>query len=514
MTFFQANWNFGLEDIEYQVELTQEGGFRGEVFPLLAIAGGLGVLAALFFLLRALYSRRWEKGLSCSLRFREEYGVEGGVSSLTEVLANDKGLPLPVVEIDFHIDRRLRFTGGGNYALSDQSYRRDVFTLAARERVTRTLEFRCTERGYFRIEEAGVAARDLFLTQKYLGSFPQHTEFYVLPKGVPVGQVAPPFSRIMGEMVSRKKIYDDPFAFAGLRDYARGDPMKYINWKATARAGKMLTNLHESTLSQRVVLLLDMEGAADPLNEASVRLCCALCQRLLEEGVSLAAYSNGTDAATGARWELEGLQGGGSQLYLKKRFACIQAGDGLEDVCRLLPEQPGKEDLVVLLSYRQRPELAEDFAQAVGPGRGVQVIPCRGERRELPAHKNVSLVWTEVIVRLCRSGRRVSREGQDVIERLGIETREGLPASPGQRQPLLDLSPSGVIRRRYRKVVRRAKKEAPKPWQTPGEIEADRKLQVPGLHRLYEKARYSTQPCTREDVRALKQGERSPGPDC
>ena len=123
-------------------------------------------------------------------------------------------------------------------------------------------------------------------------------------------------------------------------------------------------------------------------------------------------------------------------------------------------------------------------------------------------------VLAAVMVRLCRSGRRISREGQDVIERLGIETREGLPASPSQRQPLLDLSPSGVIRRRYRKVVRRAKKEAPKPWQTPGEIEADRKLQVPGLHRLYEKARYSTQPCTREDVRALKQGERSPGPDC
>ena len=76
-------------------------------------------------------------------------------------------------------------------------------------------------------------------------------------------------------------------------------------------------------------------------------------------------------------------------------------------------------------------------------------------------------VLAAVMVRLCRSGRRVSREGQDVIERLGAETREGLPASPSQRQPLLDLSPSGVIRRRYRKVVRRAKKEAPKPWQTP-----------------------------------------------
>ena len=84
----------------------------------------------------------------------------------------------------------------------------------------------------------------------------------------------------------------------------------------------------------------------------------------------------------------------------------------------------------------------------------------------------------------------------------------GLPQPSAS--PCWTSAPAGLIRRRYRKVVRRAKKEAPKPWQTPGEIEADRNLQVPGLHRLYEKARYSTQPCTREDVRALKQGERSP----
>ena len=39
-------------------------------------------------------------------------------------------------------------------------------------------------------------------------------------------------------------------------------------------------------------------------------------------------------------------------------------------------------------------------------------------------------VLAAVMVRLCRSGRRISREGQDVIERLGIETREGLAGLP------------------------------------------------------------------------------------
>lgn len=362
----------------------------------MAVLWILLLAVGLYLLLGLLYRRFWNKGLRAQLTFTQEYGVEGQESTLREVVENDKLLPLPAVEISFHMDKGLQFSQGDNSSVSDATYRRDIFALGPRQRITRSLDFVCGRRGYYRIDEAGLLARDLAMSQQFLTAFPQNTSFYVLPRPVDAQRIAIPFSQLMGSVISKKRVYDDPLEFAGLRGYSREDPMKYINWKATARAGKMLTNLHESTLSQRVVLLLDMEGAADPLNEASVRLCCALCQRLLEEGVSLAAYSNGTDAATGARWELEGLQGGGSQLYLKKRFACIQAGDGLEDVCRVLPEQPGKEDLVVLLSYRQRPELAEDFAQAVGPGRGVQVIPCRGERRELPAHKNVSLVWTEV----------------------------------------------------------------------------------------------------------------------
>lgn len=356
----------------------------------------LAALLLLFFLLRFLYDRRWDNGLSCTLSFRDEYAVEDEVSALTEVLVNDKHLPLPVVEIDFHMDKRLRFADGQNASVSDQSYRRDVFALSVRQKITRTLEFQCAGRGWFRISEAGIMARDLFLTRKYLASQPQHTEFYVLPRPVPVQQISIPFSRIMGAVLSRKKIYDDPFEFAGLREYSRSDPMKYINWKATARAGEMLTNLHESTLSQKVVILLDMEGRSDPLNEDSVRIACALSERLLREGVELDIYSNGTDAITGGAWKLEGVSGAGSLLFLKKRFACVQADNGLAEICGCFPERTGQEDLLVLVSRSQRQELADAFSNAVGKGRGVHVIPCRAEHKELAPLRNVDLVWTEV----------------------------------------------------------------------------------------------------------------------
>ncbi len=361
------------------------------------------LLVALFWVVRVLYARLWDHGLSVEVTFTEDYAVEDEVSTLREVIVNDKLLPMPAVEIDFAMDRRLLFSSSENSAVSDQSYRRDVFALSMRQKITRTLEFRCAGRGYFRINESGISARDLFFTQKFLSSQPQNTEFYVLPKTVPLAQIEIPFSRIMGAVLSRKKVYDDPFEFAGLREYSRGDPMKYINWKATARAGELLTNLHESTLSQRVVLVIDMNGqgikGSDYLNEASVRIAATLAQRLLKAGVELGLYSNGRNVQTGSLWHMDSVVGAGSILFLKKQLACLQAENGLEDPCHFFPEtgsNGGEEDLFVLITRSDREDTAQAFSQRVGKGHGVQIVPWQSSHAEVTGYRNVDLYWMEV----------------------------------------------------------------------------------------------------------------------
>ena len=145
--------------------------------------GILLLLAALYVLQVVLYDRLWGKGLEVKTSFQEEYATEDDTAALTEVVVNDKFLPLPVVEIDFHMGKGLRFTDEANTAVSDYTYRRDVFALGPRQKITRTLEFRCARRGYYRIDQAGLDVRSLLLTKKYVGSTPQATDFYVLQIG-------------------------------------------------------------------------------------------------------------------------------------------------------------------------------------------------------------------------------------------------------------------------------------------------------------------------------------------
>lgn len=130
------------------------------------------LLAALYLLQGFLYDRFWNKGLEVKIAFQEEYATENDTAALTEVVVNDKLLPLPVVEIDFHMDKGLRFVGEANTAVSDRSYRRDVFAMGVRQKITRTLEFRCARRGYYAIDQAGMDVRSLVLTKKYVGTSP------------------------------------------------------------------------------------------------------------------------------------------------------------------------------------------------------------------------------------------------------------------------------------------------------------------------------------------------------
>ena len=143
------------------------------------------------------------------MSFQEEYAVEDDTALLAEVVVNDKLLPLPVVEIDFHMDKGLRFSDEANTAVSDRSYRRDVFALGARQKITRTLEFRCARRGYYAIGQAGLDVRSLLLT-KSTWLHPQATDFYVLPRLVSTQRIQIPFSQIMATSPAARRSTTTP----------------------------------------------------------------------------------------------------------------------------------------------------------------------------------------------------------------------------------------------------------------------------------------------------------------
>ena len=106
----------------------------------------------------------------------------------------------------------------------------------------------------------------------------------------------------MGSLQCAKRLYEDPFAFSSIREYTVTDPMNTINWKASARTGELMVNTFESTLTEKVMIYLDMEDRGilkyEHLTEESVSVAASLTQKLIGRGMEVGLCINTATAVT------------------------------------------------------------------------------------------------------------------------------------------------------------------------------------------------------------------------
>ena len=81
------------------------------------------------YVLVKIYGHLWEKDLDARVEFQKEPSVEGRDATLTETIYNRKWLFLPVLQVGFQMHRNLRFADGENTSVSDQCYKRDIFSV-------------------------------------------------------------------------------------------------------------------------------------------------------------------------------------------------------------------------------------------------------------------------------------------------------------------------------------------------------------------------------------------------
>lgn len=74
--------------------------------------------------------------------------------------------------------------------------------------------------------------------------------------------------------------------FHAIREYQPGDPLKIINWKATARTGRIMSNEYESERKVDVIFILDASHRGREVLDYSVRATASLMLNALNEGTS------------------------------------------------------------------------------------------------------------------------------------------------------------------------------------------------------------------------------------
>ena len=116
------------------------------------------------------------------------------------------------------------------------------------------------------------------------------------------------WERPLGASRGRRLIQDDPSRFVGLRDYRPTDPLKRIDWKATARHGKVEARVFEPAATRHMLIALNArtgdsawQGSNRRLFERAVTVAASVAEYAEREGYTFGLVSNAV-ASYSSKW--------------------------------------------------------------------------------------------------------------------------------------------------------------------------------------------------------------------
>ncbi|MDE5966480.1 MAG: DUF58 domain-containing protein [Lachnospiraceae bacterium] len=318
------------------------------------------VVIILYSIQSLLYRRHWNLGLNIQLSFSKDIANVGEQVILTEVIENKKALPLPILHVKFRTSRTFSFADTENSQTTDHYYRNDVFSVLGKQKVTRTLPFVTTHRGYFTITELHITSKDLFLTTTFADMLPNHAALYVFPSRLPLVRFAAIHEQMLGDFHTRRQSLNDPFAFYGIRPYQSYDSMRSINWKATAHTGALMVNQFEPATSNEVCIFLNltpyMKARAESLSEHAINIANTIGTTFIEDKVDVSLCSNACDILTGKQAYLPAGHSQDHKLSLSRTLSRIDLNQTCNDFMELLKSHIKEENhpvsYILISTYR------------------------------------------------------------------------------------------------------------------------------------------------------------------
>lgn len=263
----------------------------------------VGILLIIFLVEIIYYRSHALENLNLKISFSKSIADYGEEIELIEVAENKKRLPLPFIILKFETPREFKFMDKDNTTKSDYVYREDMLTMKAFSKHTRRIRVKCGKRGYFVFPRVGITTSDLFLVERFMKDFDNEAQLVVLPEILNSGIMEILMSVTLSEFQCRRTMLTDPFSLAGIREYGPSDPMKSINWKASARTGDLMVNQNASTCTQKVHVFVNLDyynpKRSTTLLEKSISLTYTYLRDLAELNIPAAIYTNGLDTISG-----------------------------------------------------------------------------------------------------------------------------------------------------------------------------------------------------------------------
>jgi hypothetical protein len=228
--------------------------------------------------------------------FVENSVFEGDNVQLVEVISNSKFLPVPWLRLESRINPGLKFQKQSNLDIKHHEFHKSFFSLMPYTKITRRHTVNCSKRGYYLINSAALSCNDLFNMVQLSKELTLSANITVYPKIHPIHELNMASYNWNGDVVVRRWIIDDPFMVSGVREYRYGDPMNRINWKSTARTGKLQVYNTDYTSNVKFMILLNIEVDEFAWNSYTDE---ELMEKWISHSASLANYSISGSIETG-----------------------------------------------------------------------------------------------------------------------------------------------------------------------------------------------------------------------
>lgn len=282
-------------------EGSAEAGIQPPMWSTAFLALGAFLVAVI------LVSRAWDRRALRHVRYERRVNhsrnFPGQTFDLTLVVENRKLLPVGWLRIEDGWPIALTPLQPGVISpssLPDQGLLAHSFSLRWYERIRRQYTFRCEQRGIYMLGPVRLESGDPFGLFSHTEERVPRTQIVVYPRLLPLPALGLPPKDPLGDLRTRRRLFEDPNRIMGARDMRPGDSFRHIHWKATARQGKLQVKVYEPTTSQNVVLCLNVatfaqywEGTQPEKLEQVISVAASLAQWAIEHKYAVGLIANG-----------------------------------------------------------------------------------------------------------------------------------------------------------------------------------------------------------------------------
>ena len=224
-------------------------------------------------------------------------------TSMTISVMNRKPLPLGRLSVVDEVPDEIE-VAEAKVAISSSPNTKMIMhstSLAWYERIRWEYKIKGGSRGFYRIGPARMESGDLFGFFESNKPIERNDYLLVYPKIVPLPELGMPAVRPLGETRGGIRIFPDESRPSGIRDYQVGDPLKIVDWKATARMQELQVRTFEPSSAFTVILIVLVETSErtwqgySPTNlERVITSAASVASYATEQQYSVGLFSNGT----------------------------------------------------------------------------------------------------------------------------------------------------------------------------------------------------------------------------